>query len=75
MSTITLEEAQAHLAELIDDLGPGEEMVIVRNEVPVVKIVSLTADKPHPVPGRGRGKLVILSDDDEHLAGFAEHMP
>ncbi len=41
MSTVTLEEAQANLAELIDDLAPGEEVVIVRNAVPVVKLVGL----------------------------------
>ena len=30
MSTVTLEEAQAHLSELIDRLQPGEEIVITR---------------------------------------------
>jgi GNAT superfamily N-acetyltransferase len=33
------------------------------------------AEKPRPVPGRGRGKLVIVSDDDEHLKDFEEYMP
>jgi hypothetical protein len=27
------------------------------------------------VPGRGRGKVVVVSDDDEHLRDFAEYMP
>jgi antitoxin (DNA-binding transcriptional repressor) of toxin-antitoxin stability system len=75
VSTVTLEEVQAHLAELIDELGPGEELVIVRNAVPVAKMVSLTYDRPRPVPGRGRGKVVVVSDDDEHLRDFAEYMP
>lgn len=30
-STITLEEAQAQLPELIAQLGPGEEIVIISN--------------------------------------------
>lgn len=25
-----------------------------------------------PIPGRGRGKLVIVSDDDDHLEDFEE---
>ncbi len=32
MSTVTLEEAQVHLSELIDCLQPGETVVIIRNE-------------------------------------------
>ncbi len=30
MQTITLEEAQSHLAEIIEKLPPGEEVVILR---------------------------------------------
>lgn len=30
-ATVTIEEAQAHLVELIDKLTPGEEVVILRN--------------------------------------------
>ncbi len=30
-ATITVEEAQAHLKELIDKLAPGEEVVITAN--------------------------------------------
>jgi prevent-host-death family protein len=75
VSPVTLEEAQADLAKLIDDLAPGEEVVIVRNAVPVVKLVGLAGEKRRPVPGRGRGKLVIVSEGDEHLQDFAEYMP
>jgi hypothetical protein len=31
MATVTIEEAQAHLPDLIDHLYAGEEMVITRN--------------------------------------------
>ena len=31
MSTVTLEEAQAHLPQLIERLQPGEEIVITRD--------------------------------------------
>jgi prevent-host-death family protein len=74
VSTVTVEEAQTHLAELIDNLAPGEEVVIVRNAVPVVKLVGLPPEKPQPIPGRGRGKFIIVSEDDEHLQDFAEYM-
>jgi antitoxin (DNA-binding transcriptional repressor) of toxin-antitoxin stability system len=32
MSTMTIEEAQAKLSEVIDKLAPGEEVIITRNE-------------------------------------------
>jgi prevent-host-death family protein len=39
MSTMTIEEAQAKLSEVIDKLAPGEEVIITRNEQPVAKLV------------------------------------
>jgi antitoxin (DNA-binding transcriptional repressor) of toxin-antitoxin stability system len=75
MQTITVEEAQSHLAEIIEKLTPGEEIVLVRDDRPVARIVGGPAEKPHPVPGRGKGMLTIVSEDDEHLKDWAEYMP
>jgi prevent-host-death family protein len=74
LTTITIEEAQGKLEQLIDQLAPGEELVITRNARPIAQLVSLPAEKPHPVPGRGRGKLVILSEDEDHLKEFEDYM-
>jgi prevent-host-death family protein len=74
MTTITVEEAQARLSQLIDGLAPGEELVITRNARPIAQLVGLPVEKPHPVPGRGRGKLIIVSEDDEHLEDFQDYM-
>ena len=43
MPTVTIEQAQTHLPELIDQLQPGEALVITRNEKPVAR---LTAAQP-----------------------------
>lgn len=75
MVTVSVEEAQAQLPTLIDELAPGDEVVIVRNSIPVGKLVGVSPEKPRPVPGRGRGKLVILAEDNEHLKDFEEYMP
>lgn len=75
MLTIPLEEAQAKLAELIDRLTPGEEVVLTRGDRPVARLVGLAADWGRPVPGRGKGMLTVLADDDEHLKDFAEYLP
>ena len=75
MQTIPIEQAEGHLAEIIDKLSPGEEIVLKRNNRPMARLVGEQVEKPHPVPGRGKGMLTILSEDDEHLKDFAEYMP
>jgi len=39
--TISIEEAQATLADLIGKLGPGEEVVITKDAQPVAELRSL----------------------------------
>ena len=75
MSTVTLEEAQAKLPEIIDKLAPGEELIITRNDQPVAKIVGQQRPVRKPrQPGSAKGKLIILAEDDEHLEDFKEYM-
>ena len=76
-TTITVEEAQSKLKELIHQLAPGEEVVITANQQPVAKLVSEPAKRPskqRPGPGLCKGMITILSDDDEHLKDFEEYM-
>jgi prevent-host-death family protein len=47
-ATITVEEAQSKLKELIHQLAPGEELVITENQKPVAKLVSETAKQRQP---------------------------
>jgi antitoxin (DNA-binding transcriptional repressor) of toxin-antitoxin stability system len=75
MQTVTVEEAQSHLTEIIDNLTPGETIVVVRNNRPVARIVAEPIDKPHPVLGRGKGMLTVVSEDDEHLNDWAKYLP
>ena len=78
MATLTIQEAQAQLADLIHRLAPGDEVVITENNQPVAKLVSeLPKHKPglRPAPGLGKGCITIISDDDEHLKDFADYMP
>jgi antitoxin (DNA-binding transcriptional repressor) of toxin-antitoxin stability system len=76
MSTVTLEEAQAKLPELIAQLAPGEEMIITRNQQPVARLVSTQPAVLQPRrPGSAQGKLVILVEDKAHLEDFTDYMP
>ena len=70
MTTVTLKQAQANLPELIEDLVPGEELVITNNERPVALLVAPEPTRFQPVFGRGRGKVVVVSEDEDHLIDF-----
>jgi antitoxin (DNA-binding transcriptional repressor) of toxin-antitoxin stability system len=74
-TTVSLEEAQARLPELIAKLAPGDEVVITQGDQPVAEIRSSREGKPQPQFGRCKGMLTIVEDDDEHLKDFAEYMP
>ncbi|HKD38141.1 MAG TPA: DUF2281 domain-containing protein [Pirellulales bacterium] len=75
MSSVTIEEAQAKLPELIEHLAAGEELVITREQRPVARLRAEPTATPKPrEPGNCKGMLLILSDDDEHLQDFAEYM-
>jgi len=75
MTTVTIEEAQAKLPELIDHLAAGEELLIVRDERPIARLSAEQKPKRKPrKAGSAKGMLTILVEDDEHLKEFAEYM-
>jgi prevent-host-death family protein len=74
-TTITVEEAQAKLKELIHELAPGEEVIITENQQPVAKLVSEATKQRQPrKAGNCIGMIQIVADDDEHLKDFQEYM-
>jgi antitoxin (DNA-binding transcriptional repressor) of toxin-antitoxin stability system len=75
MPSVTIEEAQAKLPDLIAHLQPGEALVITQNEKPVARLLAEEKTKRQPrKAGNCKGMLVIVADDDEHLKDFAEYM-
>ena len=75
-TTITLDEAQAKLRDVVSHLGHGEQVTITDGDKIVARIVG---DGPvagqRPGPGLCKGMMTIVSDDNEHLADFQEYMP
>jgi antitoxin (DNA-binding transcriptional repressor) of toxin-antitoxin stability system len=75
-ATVTIEEAQVRLAELVSKLAPGQEIVITENNQPVATLRGQTPRGLLPrQPGSANGQLMILADDDEHLDDFKDYMP
>lgn len=72
--TVELDVAQATLDELIRDLAPDDEVVIVQNSKPVARIVAASNARSSRTPGNCRGMLSMDIEDDEHLKDFEEYM-
>lgn len=74
-ATITVEEAQAKLKDIIHQLAPGDTIIITENQRPVARLRSEPAHvRPPRRPGNCKGMITLLVEDDEHLQGFADYM-
>jgi prevent-host-death family protein len=56
MSTVTIEEAQVKLLDLIHTLQPNEEVIITENNQPVARLLPVEERLPR-VPGIAQGKV------------------
>jgi len=70
MTTATIQEVQAKLPQLLEGISGGDEVVIVADGKPVGRILPPPLPKGVPIRGRGKGKGMIISDDDDHLKDF-----
>ena len=75
MTTVTIEEAQAKLPELIEYLAGGKVVVITRNQQPVARLLAEeTPKRKARKAGNCKGMVTIVADDEEHLKDFREYM-
>lgn len=77
MTTISINEAESRLSELIRQLKPGEEVLITENNQPVARLLP-TAGHPQNQPrqpGTLRGTVTYMAADfDAPLDEFKEYM-
>ena len=77
MTTISIEEAQETLPDLIHRLHSGDEVVITENNQPVARLVPAAEpqqQKPRQL-GILRGSVVYMAPDfDAPLEGFRDYM-
>jgi antitoxin (DNA-binding transcriptional repressor) of toxin-antitoxin stability system len=76
MQTISLEEAQMHLLKIIDNLAPGEEIIIIHNDEPLATIRAAQNSKHiEPRLGTLKGSIMfIASDFDAIPEGFEDYL-
>jgi len=75
MTTITLNDAQAHLPELIGGLNPGEQMVIVGDGKPLATLTKSGENRWPCAAGSAKHTRHWMSPDfDTPLEDFREYM-
>jgi prevent-host-death family protein len=68
MATVTIQQAKAQLSRLIKKACEGEEIVIVRGNKPLVRLVAIEKAQLDRNPGAWKGKIKIGP-------GFFEPLP
>ena len=71
MYEIDLKEAKAQANRLLESALEGEEVVITRDDKPVVRLVPVNGVRRHS--GSAKGQISISEDFDQPLEDFAEY--
>ncbi len=77
MTSLSIQEAQARLPDLVHGLTLGDEVVLVENDRPVARIVPAAAQTQRPPrrPGTLRGTVLYMAPDfDAPLDDFKEYV-
>jgi len=74
MSQFNIAEAKSHFSELIQKAMLGDEVIIARDNKPLLKLVPVGASKKHRCPGSAKDKILYVAPDfDETPSDFVEY--
>jgi antitoxin (DNA-binding transcriptional repressor) of toxin-antitoxin stability system len=74
MPQVTIQKAQNNLVQLIQKALAGEEVVIAKGKVPLVKLVAVRNGNSERRVGADKGLIEIADDFDAPLDDFKEYM-
>lgn len=72
MKQVNVYEAKTHLSRLLQEALAGEEVVIARDGVPLVRLVPVADSEPRPLLGLMK-EIWIADDFDAPLDDFADY--
>ena len=72
MSQFNVAEAKSHLSDLLKKALRGEEVVIARDNKPLVKLVPVDRPSVPREPGSARGQVRMAPDFDETPEDFQD---
>jgi prevent-host-death family protein len=75
MATFNIADARTHFSKLVQKAMLGEEVIISRDNKPVLKLVPLDKPKRARKPGSGKGQILYVAPDfDATPASFREYV-
>ncbi len=75
MTTVTIEEAQAKLPELIEHLQPGEQITITDHGLPLAQVTKAERTTWPCQAGTAKDRILWIAPDfDAPLEDFKEYM-
>jgi antitoxin (DNA-binding transcriptional repressor) of toxin-antitoxin stability system len=74
MYEIELDKAKPQLEILIQMALNGEEVIITRNDEPILKLTSISKPAKYRKAGSAKGMITVAKDFDEPLEDFRDYM-
>ena len=74
MVQVDFYQAKERFLEIIEHILNGEDVLIERDDQPLVRLTSATVEKKQRIFGSARGLIQIAPDFDEPLADFEGFM-
>jgi len=74
MTQFNIAEAKSHFSELVQKALTGEDVIISRDNKPILRLVPVKSVSKKRQPGSAQGKILFMAADfDEPLVDFAEY--
>ncbi len=74
MSKFNIAEAKAHFSELVQKAMLGEEVIIAKDNKPILRLVPLEKPGQPRKPGSGKGQILYIAPDfDATPEGFEDY--
>jgi prevent-host-death family protein len=73
MTKVNIAEAKAQFSRLVQKAMMGEEVIIARDNKPVLKLVPIEAPSKPRKPGTAKGRIWISPDFDETPEDFSDY--
>jgi prevent-host-death family protein len=73
MPRYNVAEAKARFSELVRRAVSGEEVIVARDNKPLLKLVPVAMADGQRAPGTARGRIWVSPDFDQPLPDFDEY--
>ncbi|MET0030772.1 MAG: DUF2281 domain-containing protein [Limnospira maxima] len=73
MQQVDISVAQTQITELLQSALQGEEIIITRDNHPILKLIQVSSQPKRRQRGSAKGQIWMAADFDEPLEDFKEY--